>query len=104
VNAERIGEKMKALADKMEPKPKVVALDVSGVPDLEYTALKMLIEAEKRERDRGVSVWLVGLNPDVLSVIQRSSLGEVLGRERMHFNLEVAIAKYLVMPLSERPA
>ena len=101
VNAERIGEKMKALADKMEPKPKVVALDVSGVPDLEYTALKMLIEAEKRERNRGVSVWLVGLNPDVLSVIQRSSLGEVLGRERMHFNLEVAVAKYLAAPLRE---
>jgi SulP family sulfate permease len=71
------------------------------VPDLEYTALKMLIEAEKRERNRGVSVWLVGLNPDVLSVIQRSSLGEVLGRERMHFNLEVAIAKYLAAPLSD---
>jgi MFS superfamily sulfate permease-like transporter len=101
VNAERIGVKMKALADKMEPKPKVVALDVSGVPDLEYTALKMLIEAEKRERQRGVSVWLVGLNADVLSVIQRSSLGEVLGRERMHFNLEVAIAKYLAAPLSD---
>jgi SulP family sulfate permease len=71
------------------------------VPDLEYTALKMLIEAEKRERQRGVSVWLVGLNADVLSVIQRSSLGEVLGRERMHFNLEVAIAKYLAAPLSD---
>jgi anti-anti-sigma regulatory factor len=92
------GKKMKALGDKMEPKPKVMALDLSGVPDLEYTALKMLIEAEKRERQRGVSVWLVGLNPDVLSVIHRSSLGEVLGRERMHFNLEVAVAKYLAMP------
>jgi anti-anti-sigma regulatory factor len=95
---------MKALADKMEPKPKVMALDVSGVPDLDYTALKMLIEAEKRERQRGVSVWLVGLNPDVLSVIQRSSLGEILGRERMHFNLQVAVAKYLAMPLGEGPA
>ena len=49
---------MKALADKMEPKPKVVTLDLSGVPDLEYTALRMLIEDEKRERDRAVSVWL----------------------------------------------
>jgi len=98
VNAARIGEKMKALA---EPKPKVVAIDVSGVPDLEYTALKMLIEAEKRERDRGVSVWLVGLNPEVLSVIQRSSLGKVLGRERMHFNLELAVAKYLATPECE---
>jgi high affinity sulfate transporter 1 len=98
-NAERIGEKMKMLAD--ETKPKVLALDLSGVPDLEYTALKMLIEAEKRERERGVSIWLVGLNPEVLSVIQRSSLGKVLGRERMHFNLELAVAKYLAAPVSE---
>ena len=86
-NAERIGEKMRALAD--EAKPKVVALDLSGVSDLEYTALKMLIEGEKRQRERGRSLWLVGLNPEVLAVVQRSSLGKVLGRERMHFNLEL---------------
>jgi len=55
----------------------------------------------REERQRGVSVWLVGLNPDVLSVIKRSPLGDVLGRERMHFNLEVAVAKYLAAPLSE---
>ena len=92
-NAERIAEKVKALAD--EAQSWVVALDLSGVPDLEYTALKMLIEAEKRQRDRGVSIWLIGLNPEVLSVIQRSSLGKVLGRERMHFNMEQAVTKYL---------
>ena len=92
---------MKALADEADPKPKVVALDLSGVPDLEYTALKMLIESEKRQRERGVSIWLVELNPEVLSVIQRSRLGEVLGRERMHFNLEVAVSKYLAAPVSE---
>ena len=99
-NAERIGEKMKVLVD--ETKPRVVALDLSGVPDLEYTALRMLIEAEKRERKRGVSVWLVGLNPEVLSVIRRSGLGDVLGRERMHFNLELAVVKYLAAPVSEQ--
>jgi anti-anti-sigma factor len=99
VNAERIAEKVRALAD--EAKPRVVALDLSGVPDLEYTALKMLIEGEKRQRERGVSVWLVGLNPEVLSVVQRSSLGEVLGRERMHFNLELAVAKYLAAAVRE---
>jgi len=51
VNVERIAEKMRALA--AESNPKVVALDLSGVPDLEYTALKVLIEAEKRQRERG---------------------------------------------------
>jgi SulP family sulfate permease len=101
-NAERIADKMKALAD--EAKPRVVALDLSGVPDLEYTALRMLIDAEKRQRERGVSIWLVGLNPEVLSVIQRSSLGKALGRERMHFNLELAVANYLAAPVSESAA
>ena len=27
------------------------------------------------------------------------ALGDVLGRERMHFNLELAVAKYLAAPL-----
>jgi SulP family sulfate permease len=99
-NAERIADKMRPLID--EAKPKVVALDLSSVFDLEYTALKMVTEREKRQRERGVSLWLVGLNPDVLSMVQRSPLGETLGRERMHFNLEVAVAKYLASPAPER--
>ncbi len=93
LNAERIGDKIRPLVD--ETKPKIVVLDLSGVFDIEYTALKMLIEGEKRLRKDGVSVWLVGLSPDVLSTIQRSSLGADLGRERMHFSLEMAVAKYL---------
>ena len=92
-NAERIGEKIMVFVN--EAKPRVVVLDLSGVPDLEYTALKMLINAEKRERERGVSTWLVGLNPEVLSMIRRSPLGKVLGEDRMQFNMEVAVAKYL---------
>jgi sulfate permease, SulP family len=91
-NAERIGEKMRPLV--AEAKPRVVALDLSGVPDLEYTALKALTEAEKRQREQGVRLWLVGLNPEVLRVVQNSELGETLGRERMFFNLEQAVDKF----------
>ena len=46
--------------------------------DLEYSALKMLIEAEQRQREAGVTLWLVGLNPQVYAVIQRSPLGPIL--------------------------
>jgi sulfate permease, SulP family len=91
-NAERIGEKIRPLID--EAKPRVVALHLRGVFDLEYTALKMLTEAEKRFRENGVLLWLVGLNPGVLSMVQHSPLGETLGRDRMLFNLEQAVAKY----------
>jgi hypothetical protein len=54
----------------------------------------MLIEAEERLRRDGVTLWLASLNPEVLKVIQQSSLGDTLGRERMFFNLQRAIAHY----------
>jgi high affinity sulfate transporter 1 len=92
-NARRIGEKIVPLIDAAAPK--VVALHMRGVFDLEYTALKMLTEGEERMRQRGVSLWLVGMNPDVLAVVQRSPLGATLGRERMLFNLEMAVERYL---------
>jgi MFS superfamily sulfate permease-like transporter len=91
-NAERIGQKIQALA--AEAKPSVVVIDMSSVFDLEYTALRMLTEGERRNRERGVELWLTGLTPDVLAMVQRAPLGLILGRERMLFNLEVAVERY----------
>ena len=66
-------------AEKLRPliaeaKPRVVAFDLSGVFDLEYSALKMLTEGEKRQREAGVMVWLVGLGRKVYAVVRRSPL------------------------------
>jgi MFS superfamily sulfate permease-like transporter len=92
LNAERFAEKMRPAIE--EAKPQVVVLDLSRVFDLEYTALKALIEAEQRQREAGISVWLAGLNPDVYEVVQRSPLGATLGTERMMFDLEIAVEKF----------
>ncbi len=92
LNAERIAEKLRPLI--AEASPKVVVLDLSGVFDLEYSALKMLMAGEKRHREAGVMVWLAGLSPDVHAVVQRSPLGEALGPERVLLNLEIAVERY----------
>ena len=91
-NAERIRQKMQPLIE--QAKPRVVVLHLSGVFDLEYTALEMLIEAEKRLREMGVTVWLAGLTPGVFATVMKSQLGKTLGTERMFFNLEQAVAHY----------
>lgn len=88
-NAQRIGELMSRLVE--EHQPQVVVIDCSAIPDFEYTALKMLTEAEQRLRKTGVSLSLAALNPEPLELIRNSRLGEVLGRQRMHFNLEEAV-------------
>jgi len=88
------------LAHKIEPlvreaQPKIVAVDASGVLDMEYTALKMFAQLANRQSQHGVKLWLIGMTPRVLAIVQRSPLGELLGREGMHFNLEIAVARYL---------
>jgi high affinity sulfate transporter 1 len=98
-NARAAGEQMRPLVEAA--RPAVVVLDLGGVPQLEYTALKMLIEAEARERARGVELWLANLTPEVLRMVQRSGLGATLGRERMHFDVEGAVARYLARRAAE---
>jgi SulP family sulfate permease len=88
------------IAHKIEPlireaQPKVVAVDASGILDMEYTALKMFAHVAKRQSLRGIQLWLIGMNPGVLAIVQRSPLGQMLQREAMHFNLEIAVARYV---------
>ena len=92
VNAQYVGEQINALVSQHNPR--VVAIDMSRVPDIEYSALQALMEGEKRATDRGVVVWLVGLNPGVLEVVRNAGLYERLGRERMLFNTRAAIERY----------
>jgi high affinity sulfate transporter 1 len=91
-NAPRIGDTMMRLIH--QHRPRVVVLDCSAIPDFEYTALKMLTDAEARLRKSGVALWLAALNPEPLALIQKSALGKILGRPRMHFNLEGAVRAY----------
>jgi len=92
LNAQRIGDRLWPLID--ESKPATLLLDCRGLIDIEYTALKMLIEAEERLRRQGVVMWLAALNPEVLKVVQQSALGVTLGRERMFFNVQSAVQHF----------
>lgn len=100
-NAQRVVDKVVALVAAHAPK--VVLLDCSAVPDIEYTALKSLIDLEASLRESGIELWLAALNPAALAVIQRVPLGAELGRSRMHFNVPLAVAAY-TKGVDPRPA
>lgn len=92
-NAAQIAHKIEPLV--REAQPKVVAVDSSGVLDMEYTALKMFAQVAERQAQHGVQLWLIGMNPRVLAIVERSPLGQMLRHEGMFFNLEIAVAHYL---------
>jgi MFS superfamily sulfate permease-like transporter len=90
VNVQNVAEQIAAFEKKY--RPRVLVLDLSRVSDIEYSALQVLMEGEKRAQDRGVTVWLAGLNPDVLEVV-RNGVDQRRPR-RMFFNARAAIKRY----------
>jgi MFS superfamily sulfate permease-like transporter len=95
LNVGRITERIGAIV--REARPRVVVLDCSAIFDLEYTALKAMIEDEERLRREGIALALAALNPQARAMVERSPLGATLGRERMFFNLEQAVEKYATL-------
>jgi SulP family sulfate permease len=91
-SAPRLRDKILDLIHSSEPE--ILALDLSAVPNIEYTALQMLISFEEKLRGAGITLWLVALNPEALKVIQRSVLMKTLGTERMFFNAEQAVEAF----------
>jgi sulfate permease, SulP family len=95
MNMQHVADQISALI--AQHNPRVLALDMSRVPDLEYSALQALIEGDTRAAERGVVLWLVGLNPKVLEMVRNTDLDERLGRDRMLFNARAAIQRYQAM-------
>jgi hypothetical protein len=54
-----------------------------------------LAEAQQRLQQLGISLWLAGLNPEPLGLIQKSLLGNRLGRTGMYFDVEQAVISFL---------
>jgi len=98
-NAQRVGDKLWQFIE--QTKPSTIVLDCSSIIDIEYTALKALAEAEEKLRSDGINLWLAALNPSVLAAVSRSRIGQILGRERMLFNVQAAVQRYEQMKTME---
>lgn len=92
-NAEQVGDRIRELV--VAHRPRVLMLDMSRVFDIEYSALRMMTEGERRFARIGVTVWLAGLNPDALHGVRASGLAERLGPERMLVSAEAGIRRHL---------
>jgi SulP family sulfate permease len=102
MNAQNVADQINALI--AQHKPRVLALDMSRVPDIEYSALQALIEADTRAAERGIVFWLVGLNSNVLEMVRKTDLDDRLGRDRMLFNARAAIARYQALQAAAETA
>ena len=91
-NAERVADLLWEQVEKS--RPQVLALHCRAISDVEYTALKVLDELEDKFRRAGCELWLVGLNPAVFEMVERSKLGKRLGHRNMYLNMTAAVESF----------
>ena len=91
-NAQEVGDQIRALVAKH--RPRVLALDMSRVFDIEYSALQMLVEGEHRATEEGATFWLADLSPGVMECVKASGLADRLGKDRLFFNARAVIRHY----------
>lgn len=94
LNAEIVSEKIRNLWET-QPNINTIILDLRGVFDLEYSALKMIVDAERRQRAAGVKLIIAAPNDEVRGMLMRSPLGKVLSAEGIYDSLDVAVEHYL---------
>ncbi|KQV10890.1 sulfate transporter [Rhizobium sp. Root1203] len=92
VNAQQVADRIRELVT--QAKPGVLLLDLSRVFDIEYSALQMLVESERSLAEHGVTLWLAGLNPDVLEYVRASGFAERLEGKRMFSTVPAGIEHY----------
>ena len=92
VNAQNVQEQIAALVAQTQPR--VVALDLSRVTDIEYSALQSLMEGERRATERGAVVWMAGLNPGVMEMMRHAGMDQHLGTDRLLFNARAVVERY----------
>jgi anti-anti-sigma regulatory factor len=66
-----------ALAERVRSPRDLVCLDFEEVEHLDYRALPEFVAALARHRDRGASVWLVGLHPYLRCLFQVAGQGPI---------------------------
>jgi MFS superfamily sulfate permease-like transporter len=101
-NTERVLDLIAPLV--AEARPRVLVLDCSAIFDVEYSAVRMLVEAEQRARRQAGELWLAALNPAVKEVVRRSPLGARLGTERLFYDLAQAVERFEATTGGNAPA
>ena len=90
VNSRYVADRIEALV--RERCPQTVALDLSRVPDIEYSAFETLQELDRRLSQSGVTVWYADMSPTVLVRLRTAGFVERIGNDRLFPNVRSVIS------------
>ena len=98
-NVQNVADQVRALT--LEHQPRVLALDLSRVPDIEYSALQMLMESEKRATEQRRRSLAGGSQSRPCSRSFAAPASTSSSGERLIFNARMVIERYQALQAAD---
>jgi len=93
-NADEYAKRLVAALETNPGEETHVILDFEGIGSLDSTAAERLEQLHEQLTAEGMTIALSRANADVLEIIERSGLGEVIGSEHLHPTINAAVADF----------
>ena len=89
--------------EEAETPVRVVLIDADDIPDIDSTALDMLIDLNKELDNKGVELWFARVKLSVERMIFRSSLGKQIGSDRIFRSIRSGVDAFLAQKVDMDP-
>jgi sulfate permease, SulP family len=103
-NAHRIIDRVAELVHGADPRPRVLLLDLSAVPDADTTATSVLAERADRLASSGTGLWLAAMTDRVLALARRGPRWDQLEEAGRVFPTVAAAVEAFQAGPRDRPA
>ena len=97
-NAESVGDDVYAAATESEPPARAVVLDLESTNDIDVPACDALTALAERLHGSGIRLALARVHPTVLDLLERTGVGDAVGRDLVFGRVEDAVEAFESRP------
>jgi len=93
-NVASVRDAVIAAAERVEPRPTVVLLDLALTPEVDVPVVEAIADLHERLASDGIELWLAHLQPGARDLLDRAGVLTTIGRDRIHPRVPEAIVAF----------
>jgi high affinity sulfate transporter 1 len=94
-NAPDFADEVRAGIEITEPKPNVVLIDGESINGIDATAINTIVELNDELERKDISLRFARVRANVMEIIQRAGLDEIIGREDIYTSVHEGVDAFL---------
>ena len=96
-NAPKFRAHVQESIDSADEPVRVVLIDAEDIPDVDSTALDMLVDLQKELEAKGIELWFAQVKLNIERLMRRASLVKEIGDDHLYLSIGSGVDAYLAL-------